>query len=292
MKVQYLIILIFFFGCNNQEHSIVYSEIKNPETDKPIQISKKLIESDIDLRTLSLSDLKLLRNEIYARKGYIFKSKELSLHFQKFQWYKPKYEGKEIDNYLTEIDKSNINWIVDIENYVRPNWLLEESKKSLRFIDFLEILPEIELPTNLENWTFIKKEQDIRQNERLIALWDKYNAYSSAIGKISLSDSLYAIGMNHAGDHYMYTTFLFVNSEGEELGGNQLPLSFSSTADILDEPEPEIIDTVIERYNDVIITKDLKMIVSSWKKAIVYDSLGILIKSEISDTTVVIRDFY
>ncbi|WP_289055981.1 YARHG domain-containing protein [Carboxylicivirga marina] len=292
MKVQYLIILIFFFGCNTQEHSIIYSEIKNPETDKPIQLSKKLIESNVDLRTLSLSDLRLLRNEIYARKGYIFKSTELSLHFQKFQWYKPKYEGKEIDNYLTEIDKSNIKWIVDIENYVRPTKLLEERKKSLRFVDFLEILPEIELPTNFENWTFIKKEQDIRQNKRYIALWDKYEKYSSAIGKISLPDSLFAIGMNHASDLYMYTTFFFVNSEGEELWRKQLPLSFSSTADIQGEPDLEIKDTVIERYNDVIITEDLKMIVSSWKKAIEYDSLGNFIKSEFSDTTVVTRDFY
>ncbi|MBK3520047.1 YARHG domain-containing protein [Carboxylicivirga marina] len=292
MKVQYLIILIFLFGCNTQENPIIYSEIKNPETDKPIQLSKKLIESNVDLRKLNLSDLRLLRNEIYARKGYVFKSKELSLHFQKFQWYRPKYEGKEIDNYLTEIDKSNINWIVDIENFVRPEKLLEEMKKSLRFVDFLEILPEIELPTNIENWTFRKKEQDLRQNKRYIALCEKYEKYRSAIGKISLPDSLFAIGINHASDFYTYTTFLFVNLEGEELWRKQLPLSFSSTAEFQGEPDPEIKDTVIERYNDVIITEDLQMKVSSWTKAIEHDSLGNFIKSEFSDTTVVIRDFY
>ncbi|WP_430816593.1 YARHG domain-containing protein [Carboxylicivirga sp. RSCT41] len=293
MKLQYIIIFLIFWRCNTPESSVIYSEIKNPETGEPIQLSKKLIESEVDLRLLSMSDLRLLRNEIYARKGYVFKSKELTLHFKKFQWYKPKYEGNEIDNYLNEIDKSNINWIVDIENYVRPGKLFEERKKSLRFVDFLEILPEIKLPSGPENWSSAKIKSEIDQNVTLQALWDKYDKYGSTFGKISLTDSLFAIGINYASDFYNYTTFLFVNKEDQELGRKQLPLSFISTADNFDDMNIIVKDTaVIEYYRDVTITEDLKMIVANWNKKMEYDSIGHLIKTEFSDTTVVVDDFY
>ena len=42
-----------------------------------------------DLSSKSLQDLRCLRNELFARKGYLFKDAALRAHFQRFEWYQP-----------------------------------------------------------------------------------------------------------------------------------------------------------------------------------------------------------
>ncbi|AXH98237.1 YARHG domain-containing protein [Sporosarcina sp. PTS2304] len=58
-----------------------------------------------DLANLSKSELRLARNEIYARYGYIFKSKELQAYFDSQNWYVPNdsYGGS-----LTDWEKHNV----------------------------------------------------------------------------------------------------------------------------------------------------------------------------------------
>lgn len=46
--------------------------------------------TDEDLIELSSEELRQLRNEIYARHGYVFKSADLAEHFRQQPWYKPK----------------------------------------------------------------------------------------------------------------------------------------------------------------------------------------------------------
>lgn len=55
---------------------------------------------------LSKSELRLARNEIFARHGYRFKSADLKQYFEKQPWYKPLYDN--VDDKLTEIEKFNI----------------------------------------------------------------------------------------------------------------------------------------------------------------------------------------
>ena len=67
-----------------------------------------------ELRQLSLRDLRLLRNTIYARRGRHFKSEVLRDHFQGMRWYKedPAYTDKR----LTRNDERNIGLIKSVEN--------------------------------------------------------------------------------------------------------------------------------------------------------------------------------
>ena len=67
-----------------------------------------------NLLYLTKEELRLLRNTIYAKYGYIFQSKDLSEHFNKFKWYKPQYDN--VDGSLTEYDKHIIEMIRKIEN--------------------------------------------------------------------------------------------------------------------------------------------------------------------------------
>jgi len=72
----------------------------------------KLITEQM-LRGLSLHELRLLRNEIYARHGHIFKTPWLDQYFGGQAWYDPKQEFK--DEELTGADKSNVETIVAYE---------------------------------------------------------------------------------------------------------------------------------------------------------------------------------
>lgn len=61
------------------------------------------------LEALSASQLRLLRNEIYARHGYVFKSKELNDYFSQKSWYYPEPNLKEVE--LSGLEKENLDWI-------------------------------------------------------------------------------------------------------------------------------------------------------------------------------------
>lgn len=68
---------------------------------------------------LSIADLDLMRNEIFADYGYVFKSEKWINYFKNKSWYTPKYEN--VDNMLTEKDKANINVILEVKQEMKDN---------------------------------------------------------------------------------------------------------------------------------------------------------------------------
>lgn len=67
----------------------------------------------IDLENLSAFELKVMRNEIFARHGYIFKTVEMKNHFINQYWYKGRYNN--VDKLLSNIEKENILLIKSYE---------------------------------------------------------------------------------------------------------------------------------------------------------------------------------
>lgn len=67
-----------------------------------------------ELRQLSLRDLRLLRNTIYARRGRTFKSQILRDHFAGMSWYKARPDYS--DALLSKNDQRNIALIKSVEN--------------------------------------------------------------------------------------------------------------------------------------------------------------------------------
>lgn len=62
------------------------------------------------LRLMTKTELRILRNEVFARKGYVFRSKELATYFENKVWYKP-MPGKEVvltDNEQAFVDNIKI----------------------------------------------------------------------------------------------------------------------------------------------------------------------------------------
>lgn len=70
--------------------------------------------NDYGLALLTVGELRLLRNTVYARYGYIFKNDELVEYFTNFSWYTPAYSN--VDDKLTDIDKQNLDLIKLYEN--------------------------------------------------------------------------------------------------------------------------------------------------------------------------------
>ena len=69
--------------------------------------------SSNDLRGYSKWDLKIMRNEIFARHGYIFKTPEMKSYFAGQSWYVPLYDN--VDHLLTRTEKQNIQLIKSFE---------------------------------------------------------------------------------------------------------------------------------------------------------------------------------
>lgn len=77
----------------------------------PSLSSAKLVPTLLD--DLTVEDLVIARNEIYARRGYSFKNPELAAHFAKQGWYKPdpQYDEKS----LTELERENVRLLLATE---------------------------------------------------------------------------------------------------------------------------------------------------------------------------------
>ena len=71
--------------------------------------------SESEVSSLSRENLNLSLNEIYARRGRIFKDSNISAYFNSKSWYKPKYTADEFSKYVTfnKYEQANLNLIIN-----------------------------------------------------------------------------------------------------------------------------------------------------------------------------------
>lgn len=84
-------------------------------------ISSRYI-SESELYGYSLSELRLIRNEIFALHGRMFNSEDLQEYFSQKSWYTALYTPEEFDanmfSYLNEYEKANLNVILAYEESI------------------------------------------------------------------------------------------------------------------------------------------------------------------------------
>lgn len=88
--------------------------IESIETRAREKISAEPITGDM-VNGLFVEDLRVLRNEIYARRGRVFKDKELQKYFEAQNWYRPNPDFK--DDMLSETESKNLAIIKEVEEY-------------------------------------------------------------------------------------------------------------------------------------------------------------------------------
>lgn len=76
-----------------------------------------------DVEGKSAEELRLMRNYIFARRGYIFESEDLKEYFERFSWYVPLYY--DVTPRLSDIEKYNINFIKEFETDFGPDYTPE-----------------------------------------------------------------------------------------------------------------------------------------------------------------------
>ena len=62
---------------------------------------------------LSIEDLDIMRNEIFADYGYKFQTEKWQKYFAKMPWYEPLYD--DVNDKLSEIDKANVKMILKVK---------------------------------------------------------------------------------------------------------------------------------------------------------------------------------
>lgn len=127
-------LIAFITGCsfeNNEKHdnkntkkesniTKTVSELKkeNEDIGKIVFINGKKINLDNifkyeDIVSLNEDEISILRNSIYAKYGYKFKTSKYKNYFSKYDWYEPKYD--DVNTYLTLSDLKNIDLILKLE---------------------------------------------------------------------------------------------------------------------------------------------------------------------------------
>lgn len=88
---------------SSEKNNVKPSKLSSTEYILPESNKKVLGEEDI--ANLSKEQLRLARNEIYARHGYVFKSEDLQKYFSSKSWY---HENTSYDGSLSEVEKDNV----------------------------------------------------------------------------------------------------------------------------------------------------------------------------------------
>ncbi len=91
----------------------IYEEYMLPESD--VRFYTKA-----ELSGLSPDELRIARNEIFARHGRMYEDAQLRAYFYDKSWYEPLYTADEFDPHMDEIlnqyEKANVETIKDLEN--------------------------------------------------------------------------------------------------------------------------------------------------------------------------------
>ncbi len=97
------------------ETSIVQEEIDHTQSNSSLRFpeASDRILSRSELAGYSSWDLRIMRNEIFAKYGYIFKSEDLRNYFSQQSWYKPRYS--DVSGRLTSTERQNAATIKSME---------------------------------------------------------------------------------------------------------------------------------------------------------------------------------
>lgn len=81
----------------------------------PERILPPLFDYTMDLTSKSVIDLWLLRNEIFARNGYLFDDAVLRGYFRQFKWYQPIFDVPDFKVQLTKQEQDFVNKVLKLE---------------------------------------------------------------------------------------------------------------------------------------------------------------------------------
>lgn len=98
--------LLILLGCNDNKEAKVDQAMFD-------RLSREL-PTAAEMSHFSTADLRILRNSIFARHGYKFKSADLRKYFSQYSWYEPRYD--DVYSMLNSIEKKNVEFFKSMED--------------------------------------------------------------------------------------------------------------------------------------------------------------------------------
>ncbi len=131
-KIKLVAFFCFAFYSLNLNSVAKPQDLSNQQYIFPNSHLEKLTRNNfqnLGYRQPTLETLGIARNEIFARKGYLFDSKELSEYFNRKKWYSPIYDNESIK--LNEIEEYNISYIKYFEYNMKRRDIYPKTTKPI-----------------------------------------------------------------------------------------------------------------------------------------------------------------
>jgi hypothetical protein len=175
-----------------------------------------------ELVSISASNLRIIRNSIFAKHGYVFHDAELKDYFSRQSWYRPRSNYS--DSELSIIEKDNINIIKKIEE------LNEIQKKEFPILGegpYLEVLPTSLLKSIENDFTKVEpitnKWADVLKIDKTLPLLTRHAQVDKENPELLHSDGvplffvLYRYSLNYqsatCGEEYCVTDIYSPNGQ-------------------------------------------------------------------------------
>ncbi|BDC99879.1 YARHG domain-containing protein [Persicobacter psychrovividus] len=93
------------------------TEVRSVNSSREYYVTSTELLGKKDLVGKSKEELAIIRNEIFAAHGYVFKSKKWKTYFDEKPWYEAKYV--DVTSYLSVIEKKNIDLLLQCEDRLK-----------------------------------------------------------------------------------------------------------------------------------------------------------------------------
>lgn len=107
------------FGLGNFTQKGVIYKLNFLFKGKYSEVSYRKLESD-DIASKSKKELRIMRNELFARHGHEFKQGgEMDKYFRMQNWYYPYRKGEDVSKYFSFLEKMNLKLIIEYEKGIK-----------------------------------------------------------------------------------------------------------------------------------------------------------------------------
>jgi hypothetical protein len=157
---------------NSLAHAAVLSFLMlGPASAEILPVSDDRYLQEADLVGLNKRTLRIARNEIFARHGYLFNSSDLKLHFSQYSWYRPYTKNVA----LSRIEQSNIEFIKNYENSAALRARLQNSTVNT------DVIVVQTAPTKQKIEVVVKNDTDLAKLQ---------DSYDSVVAKIAALEAV------------------------------------------------------------------------------------------------------
>lgn len=203
--------------------TLLFLQTSFGQTIKDCSLCRNQLIKNAQIESLSVGEIRLLTNEIFARNGYEFENSRFQQYFDNKSWYKSIRDNKKV--ILNDTEKKNVAFFKEVIKK------LEGQKKEmiLQLKDLKNLINQDKLSDLKTNYNFTYEQQDNKEENKLL---------KSVFSKINLDDinyykdkGIYKITEDNGFVQIVYTVYI----ENDEINISYNYMSHSEIIEGFDE---------------------------------------------------------